>query len=44
VINRKDQTADTRAIRVFDRKLGRVRRVEISLVPIGDGVTLALKR
>ena len=44
VINRRDQTADTRAIRVFNRRLRRDRRVEISLVPIGDGLTLALKR
>jgi caffeoyl-CoA O-methyltransferase len=44
VIDRRDQTADTRAIRAFNRKLRSDRRVEISLVPIGDGVTLALKR
>ena len=44
VIDRRDQTADTRAIRAFNRKLHRDRRVEISLVPIGDGLTLALKR
>ncbi len=44
VIDRRDQTADTRAIRAFNRKLRRDRRVEISLVPIGDGLTLALKR
>jgi len=44
VIDRRDRTADTRAIRAFNRKLRRDRRVEISLVPIGDGLTLALKR
>ncbi|HEY5020404.1 MAG TPA: class I SAM-dependent methyltransferase [Steroidobacteraceae bacterium] len=44
VINRRDRTADTRAIRAFNKKLRNDRRVEISLVPIGDGVTLALKR
>ena len=43
VIDRRDQTADTRAIRAFNRRLRRDRRVEISLVPIGDGLTLALK-
>jgi predicted O-methyltransferase YrrM len=44
VLDRRDQSADTRAIRAFNRKLRRDRRVEISLVPIGDGLTLALKR
>jgi caffeoyl-CoA O-methyltransferase len=44
VIDRKDRTADAKAIRAFNRKLRRDRRVEIALVPIGDGVTLALKR
>src|SRR5471032_3009640 len=44
VIDRKNQTADTKAIRAFNKKLRSDRRVEISLVPIGDGVTLALKR
>ncbi len=36
--------ADTRAIRAFNRTLHRDRRVEIALVPVGDGLTLALKR
>ena len=44
VIDRRDQSADTRAIRAFNRKLRRDRRVEICLLPIGDGLTLALKR
>lgn len=44
VIDRRDRTADTRAIRAFNRKLHFDRRVELSLVPIGDGLTLALKR
>ena len=43
VIDRRDRGADTRAIRAFNRKLRRDRRVAISLVPIGDGLTLALK-
>ena len=34
----------TRAIRAFNRKLHRDRRIELALVPIGDGLTLALKR
>ena len=44
VLDRRDQTADTRAIRAFNRRLRRDRRVEICLVPVGDGLTLALKR
>jgi predicted O-methyltransferase YrrM len=44
VIDRRDRSIDTRAIRAFNRRLHRDRRVELSLVPIGDGLTLALKR
>lgn len=44
VIDRRNRSADTRAIRAFNRKLHRDRRIELSLVPIGDGLTLALKR
>jgi len=44
VLDRRDQTVDTRAIRAFNRKLKSDRRVNISLVPIGDGLTLAVKR
>jgi caffeoyl-CoA O-methyltransferase len=44
VINFKDRSADTRAIRAFNRRLRSDRRVDISLVPIGDGLTLAVKR
>jgi caffeoyl-CoA O-methyltransferase len=44
VIDRRDQSSDTRAIRAFNRRLRRDRRVDIALVPIGDGLTLALKR
>jgi len=44
VIDRRDRSADTRAIRAFNRRLRRDRRVDIALVPIGDGLTLALKR
>jgi caffeoyl-CoA O-methyltransferase len=35
---------DTEAIRAFNRRLAADERVELSLVPIGDGFTLALKR
>jgi len=44
VLDRRDRSADTRAIRAFNRKLRRDRRVHLSLVPIGDGLTLALRR
>ncbi len=44
VVNPRDQTVDTRAIRAFNRALQRDRRVDVSLVPIGDGLTLARKR
>ena len=44
VVDRRDRSADTRAVRAFNRRLHRDRRVELSLVPIGDGLTLALKR
>ena len=44
VIDRRDRSVDTRAVRAFNRKLHRDRRVDLSLVPIGDGLTLAVKR
>ena len=44
VIDKRNHTVDARAIRAFNRKLHRDRRVEISLLPIGDGLTLAFKR
>ena len=44
VIDPGNRTDDARAIRAFNRKVRRDRRVEISLVPIGDGLTLAWKR
>ena len=44
ILDRRDRDEDTRAIRAFNRRLARDRRVDISLVPIGDGVTLARKR
>ncbi len=42
-IDASDQSADTVAIREFNQKLYRDERVLISLLPIGDGLTLALK-
>ena len=38
-----DQDEDTRAIRAFNAKLATDERVFLSLVPIGDGLTLAVK-
>jgi predicted O-methyltransferase YrrM len=38
------QDADTQAIRALNAKLRQDQRVTLSLVPIGDGVTLAFKR
>jgi predicted O-methyltransferase YrrM len=44
VADGKQRDADTRALRAFNDKLHRDERVAISLLPLGDGVTLALKR
>ena len=44
VIKPRDRSVDARAIRAFNSRLRRDRRVEIALVPIGDGLTLAFKR
>ncbi|WP_017716100.1 class I SAM-dependent methyltransferase [Kamptonema formosum] len=38
------QDSNTQAIRAFNEKLHRDERVTLSLVPIADGLTLALKR
>ena len=43
VLGPSDGSADTRAIRAFNRRLARDRRVAIALLPIGDGLSLALK-
>jgi predicted O-methyltransferase YrrM len=42
-VDLSDQSVDTVAIREFNQKLYRDERVLISLLPIGDGLTLALK-
>jgi predicted O-methyltransferase YrrM len=39
-----DQDEDTRALRAFNDRLHADSRVSLSLVPIGDGLTLARKR
>ena len=44
VINENDSEPATRAIRSFNEKLYQDDRVSISMVPIGDGLTLAYKK
>ena len=44
VVRPRDRSVDARAIRAFNRRLRSDRRVEIALVAIGDGLTLACKR
>lgn len=44
VADETDQQASTRAIRRFNEAVHRDERVELSLLPIGDGLTLARKR
>lgn len=44
VIDPSDQSVDTQAIRAFNKKLKNDKRVSVSLLPIGDGLTLARKR
>ena len=43
VIDPAAEDADTRAIRALNRKLSQDPRIGLSLVPIGDGLTLARK-
>ena len=44
VIDKKDKSEDTVAIRAFNEALLRDERIDVSLLPIGDGLTLARKR
>lgn len=44
VIDPADQDEDTVAIRALNEKLHRDERVDLSLLPLGDGLTLARKR
>jgi len=44
VVDEAVEDADTRAIRAFNANLHQDQRVWLSLVPIGDGLTLACKR
>lgn len=43
VIDKKAQSDDTQAIRQFNARLRSDLRIHLSLLPIGDGLTLALK-
>ena len=43
VIDKAAHDADTEAIRAFNRKLHEDTRIALSLVPLGDGLTLACK-
>ncbi len=44
VIDPKKQSESTVALRAFNKRLARDRRVDIALLPVGDGLTLAVKR
>jgi predicted O-methyltransferase YrrM len=44
VINPEKQSESTQALRDFNKRVAKDRRVDIALVGIGDGVTLAVKR
>ncbi|MFN7920995.1 MAG: class I SAM-dependent methyltransferase [Bryobacteraceae bacterium] len=44
VLDLADQDPETEGIRAFNRKAALDPRVHLSMVPIGDGVTLALKK
>ncbi|MDC0881703.1 class I SAM-dependent methyltransferase [Candidatus Marinimicrobia bacterium] len=44
VLDEQDNEPATRAIRIFNEKLKDDNRVFISMVPIGDGLTLAFKK
>lgn len=44
VLDARSTETDTRAIRAFNRRLQRDRRVDVALLTVGDGLTLALKR
>ena len=44
VVNVNDSSDDTQAIRALNTKLKDDDRIDLSLVPIGDGLTLARKR
>jgi predicted O-methyltransferase YrrM len=44
VANARNRSADTLALRALNDKIHRDERVTVAMLPIGDGLTLALKR
>jgi predicted O-methyltransferase YrrM len=44
VIDPAQQSENTRALRTFNQKISKDKRVDIALLAIGDGLTLAVKR
>ncbi len=44
VIDIADESADTNAIRQFNQKIYQDERIEISMIPVADGITLARKK
>ena len=44
VADARIKDADTRAIRAFNRRLKEDRRILLSMLPLGDGLSLALRR
>jgi predicted O-methyltransferase YrrM len=44
VINPQKQSESTVALRAFNKRVAKDARVDIALVPVGDGLTLAVKR
>lgn len=44
VLDASTTDADTQALRAFNRKAGRDERIDVALVPVCDGILIALKR
>lgn len=44
VANPEDEDADTKALRAFNERVHRDERVDLSLLPLGDGLTLIRKK